>query len=365
MNPTLALTNLGVDDNVFNEPTDAPPKKDFTFTLSPQTDLWLPAGRTWLNGNLKEDIVWYKEYASERAGNTSYGVGWRVPLSRLAFSTTGVWANTRERPGFEIDARIQRHETKYGATVEVRALSKTFFGVNGSWAKTQYDNNATFQGTNLHDELTRTGLVAGLSVRHQLTPLTSLTVSASREEDRFEFNPVRNSNSMIYSGTMTFDSSALITGSMTVGYRDFAPRSSTIPSFTGITTGVDLAYTLFGSTRFGGQLARDVQFSYDVSQPYYILTGVNGSVAQQIFGPVDAVARLGWQRLSYEDRSDVVVTVPGRSDEVHTYGGGVGYRLGSGSMRIGFNIDKQRRTSAVPGRQYEGLRYGMSITYGR
>src|SRR5205814_6261872 len=145
---------------------------------------------------------------------------WRVPLNRLAVSTRGAWTSTRERQGFEIDARLQRNETKYGATVDVRALSKTFVGVNGSWTKSEYDSNAIFLGSNLHDELTRTGFVAGLSVRHQLTPLTSLTVSASREEDRFEFAPVRDSNSMIYAGAITFDPYALIKGTASIGYRD-------------------------------------------------------------------------------------------------------------------------------------------------
>ena len=148
-----------------------------------------------------------------------------------------------------------------------------------------------------------------------------------------------------------------------VGYRDFVPRSTTVPGYAGVTTAVDLSYTLFGATRFGGQIARDVQYSYDVSQPYYISTGVNASVAQQIFGPLDAIARIGWQGLDYRDRAGAVVAVSGRSDTIRSYGAGVGYRLGS-SMRIGFNIDKQIRTSELLSRRYEGLRYGTSITYG-
>ena len=365
MNPTLALTNLGMDDNIFNEPADAPPKRDLTLTLSPQTDLWLRMGRTWLSGNLRQDIVWYKDHASERSGNTSYGVGWRVPLNRLAFGRAAGWASTRERLGVEIDTRPRRDETKYGATVEIRALSRTFIGVNGSWTRTEFETNEFFLGSNLHDELTREGIVAGLALRHQLTPLTSLTFSASRAEDRFEFSPVRDSNSMIYSASITFDASALIRGTASVGYRDFAPRFSTVPGYKGMTTAVDLSYTLFGATRFGGQVTRDVQYSYDVNQPYYLATGVNASVAQQIFGPIDAIGRIGWQRLDYEDRAGASVAVPGRSDYVHTAGGGVGYRMGStGNMRIGFNIDRQTRTSDMPGRQYEGLRYGTSITYG-
>jgi len=324
--------------------------------------LWMRMGRTWLSGNVKEDLIWYKDYASERTANTSYGIGWLAPLNRLAFTTTANWMSTRERQGFEIDARLQRDETRYRAAAEVRALSKTFIGVSGGWTKSEFDTNAVFEGSNLHDELTRKGFVAGLAVRYELTPLTSVAFSVARTEDRFEFSPLRDSNSMTYSGTVTFDPSALIKGTASVGYRDFEPRTSSIPSYKGVTTAVDLSYTLFGATRFGGQIARDVQYSYDVNQPYYISTGVDGSVAQQIFGPFDAVGQAGWQRLAYRDRAGAVVAVSDRIDHTHTYGGGVGYRMGS--MRIGFYVDKQTRTSEVFARRYEGLRYGTSITYG-
>ena len=39
--PTLALTNFGVDSNVFNEPNQDGPKRDFTMTITPATDLRL------------------------------------------------------------------------------------------------------------------------------------------------------------------------------------------------------------------------------------------------------------------------------------------------------------------------------------
>ncbi len=37
MNPTIALTNLGIDNNVFNDPPDQNPKEDFTLTVVPET----------------------------------------------------------------------------------------------------------------------------------------------------------------------------------------------------------------------------------------------------------------------------------------------------------------------------------------
>src|SRR5687767_8316148 len=41
--PGLQLREVGVDTNVFN--TNADPKSDFTFTVGPNADVWLPFGR--------------------------------------------------------------------------------------------------------------------------------------------------------------------------------------------------------------------------------------------------------------------------------------------------------------------------------
>ena len=68
LNPTIALTNLGIDTNVFNEPDQSAPKRDFTLTVTPQTDLWLRMGRSWVTGNVKEDLVWYKDVRERAVG---------------------------------------------------------------------------------------------------------------------------------------------------------------------------------------------------------------------------------------------------------------------------------------------------------
>jgi hypothetical protein len=121
LNPTIGLTNLGVDTNVFNEPDQNTPKSDFTATVTPQTDLWLRMGRSWLIGNVKEDLVWYKEFASERSTNHAVKAGWMLPLNRLTFAADTTYRNTRERPGFEIDARAKRTELLTRASLELRA----------------------------------------------------------------------------------------------------------------------------------------------------------------------------------------------------------------------------------------------------
>ena len=363
MNPTLALTNAGVDANVFNEPEQQVPKRDFTITVTPATDLWLRFGRTWLNGNIREDLVYYNKFADQRSANNRYKLAWLVPLNRLTLNLGADYMSTHERPGFEIDARSQRNELGYSGAAEIRALSKTFFGVRGEHRIVDYDKAAVFLDSNLQFELNRTTTTGALTVRHQLTPLTSLTLDVSREQDRFKFSPPRDSNSTLVSGGVKFDPLALIKGGASFGYRDFRPLSPGLPGYQGSTASVDLSYAALGSTKVGVTATRDVQYSYDINQPYYLLTGITGSIAQQIFGPVDFVGRAGVQRLDYRNRAGAVVAVLGRTDYVRSYGGGVGYTLGT-NIRIGFNIDHSHRTSAVEIRQYNGLTYGTSVTYG-
>ena len=363
LNPTISLTNLGVDGNVFNEPEDQNPKKDFTATITPATDLWLHMGPTWITANIKDDFVWFRKYASERSVNNAYTAAWLVPLNRVNFNVGVLRRSGRERPGFEIDARSQHTATGYNALAEVRALSKTFFGVTARRQKEDYDKAAVFLGSSLNYELNRVTTDIGLTIRHALTPLTTITLSGTRSQDRFDFNPLRDSNSTSVTANVSFDPLALLKGSATVGYRSFRPLEPGLEDFTGTTAAVNLSYVALGTTRFSASVTRDVQYSYDVNQPYYLQTGVNGSIAQQIFGPFDVVGRAGTAVLAYRDRAGTLVEVSGRVDRNRTYGFGVGYHMGR-DLRLGFNVDKDRRISDVSRRQYNNLRIGTSITYG-
>jgi hypothetical protein len=363
MNPTVSLTNLGVDRNVFNEAQDQNPKKDFTATVTPKIDLWLHAGRTWVTANIKEDIFWFRKYASERSVNNAYNVAWRLPLSRVNVAVGGSLRSARERPGFEIDARSQHTATGYNGLAEVQALSKTFFGVTANRQKEDFDKAAVFLGSSLSYELNRVTTDVGLTIRHMITPLTTITLSGTRSRDRFEFSSLRDSNSTAVTANVSFDPLALLKGSATVGYRSFRPLEPGLEDFKGTTAAVNLSYVAFGTTRFSASIARDVQYSYDVNQPYYIQTGVSGSIAQQIFGPFDVVGRAGTAVLAYRDRAGTLVQVSNRIDHNRTYGLGIGYHMGR-DLRFGVNVDKDRRISDVAERQYNNLRIGTSITFG-
>ena len=122
MNPTIALTNLGVDHNVFNDPPDRSPKQDFTFTVTPASDFWIHAGPTWITAGLVESINWYQTYASERTGNGAYRLGWIVPGARMNLKINGAYLNARERPGFEIDTRAARDDVHFDGAYRLSCL---------------------------------------------------------------------------------------------------------------------------------------------------------------------------------------------------------------------------------------------------
>jgi hypothetical protein len=365
VNPRVALTNAGVDDNVFNEPDALGPVSDFTMTVTPAADWWLRMGRTWMTGNVNEDLIWYQTYEGENSINGTYTANWLVPLNRLRFAVGGNWLHSRERPGYEIDARGQRYEQAFNGVLEIRALSRTLFGVRGERRKIDFDQDASYRGRNLEEELNRTVTTAGFTARYELTPLTSLTFALGRQEDRFEFSAFRDADSTSYDFGVSFDPFALISGSAQVGIRDYRPLSPDIPGYSGSTAQVNLSYAALGSTRVAGNVLRDVQYSFEEIQPYYLQTGFGLSVTQQIYGPLDVEGRLGRHWLDYTNREGVdTALLIDRVDRVRSYGFGVGYRPAP-DLRVAFNVDNIQRLSDLATRRYDGLRYGVSATYGQ
>ena len=359
---TFALSNLGVDSNVFNEADADRPQSDFTMTFTPTTNLWLRMGRTWISGTIDVDWVYYRRFASERSANSNYGVGVSRTLNRLALKGGVSRLSTRDRPGFEIDARSQRFETAFDGEVTMRTFSKTHVGARAWHRRVEFDQAAVFRDASLAQELNRRSSGTAFTVRHDLTPLTSVSLEIGRDHERFVSSPFRDSDSTRITGSVNLQPLALISGDASFGYRRFTPLTSDLPPYRGGTAAVGLSYRLLGTTRLGVEATRDVQPSFEFTQPYYLETGVSGSIQRQVYGSFDVLARTGVRRLAYRNRKGAVVQVFNRTDRVRTFGLGAGYRLGL-DKRIGFTIDHQNRTSSVDGRQYSGLRYGMSITY--
>lgn len=362
LNPMLSLTNVGVDTNLFNAADVAEPRRDLALTFVPQTDVWMRLGRTWLTGNLREDLVWFRDYQDQRSANGTFKGGWLVPLNRFSMHAEGTYVRSRERPGFEIDARADRREKAGTVTLEVRPWPRTFVGTRLEQREVRFVDGSLFGGARLSEQLNRTRTAGLLSLRHELTPMTSLTVEGSAYRDRFVFARERNAESAQVAGGLRFDPSALFNGFVLVGYRRFSPGSLEVPDYNGPTLSASLSYVARTSTRLTLDGGRDVEYSFDPNRPYYLLSGVAATLTQHIAGPFDLQGRAGLRSLAYRERLDLATGPSERNDHVRSYGAGLGYRLGV-STRLSAEFETQQRTSVIALRNYRGTRYGMAITW--
>jgi hypothetical protein len=362
LNPTIAIRDVGIDGNVFNEWEN--PKRDFTATFTPGADVWFRAGRTRLTARVNVGYVFFKKYANERGVNTDTSVRAELPLIHVRPYVAFSYLNTRERPGYEIDARVRHFERTATAGVDLPLTARTTIGVSGRKAGILYASDSVFLGTRLRDVFDRDVQGVGASLQHKLTPLTTVVLSADAERARFRFSPVRDSDTVRITSGVDFSPFALVGGSARVGFRKLDMLGPGVPDYRGLVASADLGYTLLGATRFSVGVSRDIFYSFDVQQPYYLQTGLTLTATQHVAGPWDVQARWNGQRLEYRQVATAGnATGSGRTDRVTSYGGGIGYRLGH-TTRLGLNLDAYRRGSPLTTREYRGLKVGSSLTYG-
>jgi Putative beta-barrel porin 2 len=363
LNPSVALSNIGVDTNLFNDADAEDPKRDLAVALVPQTALWMRAGRTWFTGNVRQDMIWFRNYRDQGSSNGSYRAGWMAPLTRVALTVDGHFVRARQRPGFEIDSRALRREGALTAALEIRALPRTYLGGTMEGRDVRFSSGSFFEGQDLRQELNRRRTAGALTFRYALTPMTSLVVEASGYGDRFTFSPGRDADSVQIGAGFKFDPAARTQGSIVLGWRKFTPASRDIPEFAGLTVAAAVTYVAWGSTRLTLEGVRDVEYSFEPRQPYYVIGGGAATLTQRVAGPLDVQGRAGSRTLAYRDRLSAVPVPGNRRDTVTTLGGGIGYRAAR-ELRIAFDLEQQRRTSPLTYRRYAGFRYGISFTYG-
>ena len=125
---------------------------------------------------------------------------------------------------------------------------------------------------------------------------------------------------------------------------------------------LNLGYTLLGATRLSVETTRDLSYSYEISEPYYISTGLGGTIRRQVHGDLDAVLSARRTRQNY--RTLATVTTAPRLDTIQNYSADLGARL-TREVRLGFVVGWQRRESTAGATQaYHGVTAGFSLTYG-
>jgi hypothetical protein len=356
--PTVEIRSIGVDTNVFNDASDA--KRDVVASFGPAVDYWVRAGRSRLSAHSALQYDYFKRYATQRAFGTSNRARYEILLRRFTPFLDGAYDNTRRRPDFEIDARARYRTDSLAVGTDIRLLGRSTLRVETLRGHVDYDSGQQFQGSDLAKVLNRKDTTVRGSFRQALTPLTTFVVSAERRTYRFDVATVRDTDAVRVLPGLEIRPGALVYGRASIGYASFRTLDANLPDFHGLVANVEVSHVT-RATRIGVTLVREPNYSYEVEEPYYVLTDSGVQVTQRITSAWDIVGRASRQWLDY--RQLVTAALATRADRGWRAGCGTGWWVGQ-AMRLGFDMDYVTRDSPVLLRNYEGWRIGGTITYG-
>jgi hypothetical protein len=357
--PRLVFSNVGVDNNVFNEREN--PKSDFTLTVKPEVELAVNPGRlrlTYLSGT---ELVYFRKYKDERSANRSFSTRAELDLTVLKPFASYSTSHTSARAGNEIDERARRHPRQATAGTKLMLASRTSLLVSAGRRWEEYSENESFRGVSLATALNSETVAYEGSFSVALTPLTSLSLVAIHEQSRFELSPVRDANSLRIGPTLTFSPLGLLSGTASVGYRRFDGKDSALPDFTGPVASGTLGIVLGGRYRLDTAFTRDVSYSYEPGMPYYIRSGGRATLATQVAGGFEARVTAGREVLRY--RALGGGSAPG-PDTVDVYGAGFGYRLANRVQCTVMAEYTDRRSTWDPTREYDNNRIFATLNWG-
>ena len=144
-----------------------------------------------ITGRSAFDLIYFRHLESDRSLNVNASIRISVPVNRLQPYFTTSYLRTRERPTVEIDARSQRQEGAATVGAELRISGVTTAEFFAKRSTVEFAPSAAFLDTSLKETFDRTITDLGASLRHRLTPLTTLTIAAEATDERFVFAPVR------------------------------------------------------------------------------------------------------------------------------------------------------------------------------
>ncbi len=365
LEPKLALRNVGIDTNALNQSGSA--EQDATATLTPELQAWLRVSRLQLSSVSSVDWNYFQRLTSQRSFNGAEQVRAELALVHLRPYIQGSAARSRQRPNLEIDARVEHTTIRAGAGVVLQLGPKLAIDLSRERRILEFGDTEV-DAVRLAESLNRREEETSVSGRFALTPLTSVVVDARYRQDRFDRAAERDTDTTAVTGGLEFKPLALISGKARIGWRRFTPLGDRLPEFRGVISDVELSYLAADLLRVTATVTREIEYSFEPVEPYYVSTGTQLSLVQALGTVWDVVGRVGRTSLAYERLEGLPASVAtassrARVDRIVVVGGGLGRRLGS-DIRVGVDVDRAARRSDAANRSYEGIRVGGSVTYG-
>lgn len=363
LTPSISLENIGYDTNVFLDPETREPQSDFVVTITPALRAALPiASRALVTFDLAPRGEYYRRLSNARSFAPQGAVLGEVFSPRFDLIGEGSLHSGRRRPSFEIEQRVDFTNTMVAGGLRYRPRSRLDFELTAFRTSTSFQDEL-FEEVNLDESLTRQNLGLRLTATRRLTSKTSASISVERSSSEFAVSSEKNGTTLVVSPGLSFTANALIAGQFNIGWLKFTPEKEALPEFAGVVADVDLSYTLRQATRFAVRWRRDLNYSFEPLQPYYLLRGLGASVRRQVVGRVDLILAFDQFESSY--RSLLEMEAPAaRVDISQTYSGDLGMRLNRQS-RVGFRVATvTRESNQRADRNYRGIQMGLSYHYG-
>jgi Putative beta-barrel porin 2 len=359
LRPTLVFRNVGVDGNVFNQAEN--PKRDLTLTASPALEAVIRPPRTRLSYRTAADFVYFRTYSEERHINRSVAARVELDLAYVQPFASIDATQFRERPNTEIDLRARTRSRNYtaGLRLPLGPVVSATLGVRRQTSR--YDPGEQFRGVDLASELnSETNAIDG-TVAFELTPLTTVGLAVSKEEDRFDGSPLRDSDSLRVAPTISFKPYGPFSGSATVGWRRFDAVDPSVADYSGLIAGGTIGVVIVDRYHVETTFGRDIRYSYERDTPIYVWISGRGTLRMDLLGGVDVKVVGGRDVMAYKTRLGAVPAPP--RDTHVLYGAGLGYNLRE-RIRIGIDAESSRRTSAFAPRGYRSNRVFASLAWG-
>jgi hypothetical protein len=355
LNPRLSVPEIGHDSNAFNEATD--PKEDFVIKFVPEIDFFTDAGLLRVSVRSSSAFTYFHRYESERSIAEQIRGRVTARLSRVHPWVGAASVRSNERTT-EIDARAKRAERELAAGVQFDISPLAALTVSANRMNVRFDEAEQFRDTPLSAALDRDTDMASAALRLQATPFTSVTFRGYTSRDRFLLDASRDSTASGGDVDVNFGSEAIIRGRVAVGFRQQDPYDPTLDTFRGITGRGGITTVFFWHAILGVDYVRDVQYSFDRREGYYVENGADLVYTQRIGGSFDVQARVGRHALNY-NASELGAA---GTDLSWSYHGGVGYSLESGS-RFGLNYEVTERDARQVNQEFSRRRLFGSFSY--
>ena len=266
--PSLALTNLGYDNNIYYR-TDIPPVGDYTATVSGKVDGVVLFGRfAFLTFLERIDYTGYVQNTDQNYWN-QFGSGrLTVPFRKLGFYGDFALNDYKDRPYDKLDSRTDVHETRAGGGIILKLGFRTDaeLGVfRTSWTHTDPNDPTVGQSLDRTERGTRT------QWRYLVFGRTRLTLETSTRDITFE-NPAtgRNAVQRLILPGVDFGTGGRLSGSAKLGWGRLDPERADVPDYSGTIGEIKLAYRLGGGTTVLASGKRDVNFAIFDQDVYYL-----------------------------------------------------------------------------------------------